>query len=566
MRPVRALVGVLVAMVAMAVVPASAAASGLGWYDAAASAPVSVNFADVSAIRVDGKDVVVAVGTDSRAADVTDDQVAVVYRYVNGTWKRQEITGLPPDATATTPATPTSLSKVAMTDQAVWAVGTKGAPAPASPALVVRFNGTPQELATGGGKWEVVNPQASIANAPRSIALGRTAAGSDGYLGDSGGNVYPVHDHPGPPPDVGIDSPLSNKNPAPKSVEGLALVDKTAVGAFAVGQDGPAASADTSGSIGAPAGSPPPSGLHIYQTADGRSVSPANAAPTPPGAGDTDLVGVDALSSVVAVAIEGGSTPATWEPDGNGLWTRKSDSTGAFSSSTLRDVDLTTGVQVIAGQFGTGDRAPGAVWTRATGTVPWTRDTSLTTPLNGVAALARDDIWVVGNGGALKHYYDQPPVVEIKKGPDPTDGTGGHDTGTGDNGTPPASTGGGREQHAASSAPLPSVEVDQRPAPGDRPARREPGNAGNQPPPAERLLTGVKVTLRKHALVVSFVLAAPAKVAARATTGKRVVARTPLRTLAAGEQKLVVPFHGRRPPTHLKLVVRPAEGSAQGSS
>jgi hypothetical protein len=525
----------LVLGAAVAAAPAlagGATAPAPEWHDAGANLGSDVSLSDVAAIRVDGKDVVLAVGNDAHGA--------VLYRYANDTWQGESIAGLPPGS---------ALTKVALTPQAAWAVGSAdGQP------LVVRFAGTAPELASGGGVFKVLSPDTAL-GVPSSIAL----AGQDGYLGDTAGHIYPVRDDGGESARI---NPALPAYPPSGTVNGFAIYQG---GAFAV-SGGPMVSGT------------PDSDVRIYQMS-GDKVQAATFQPAP---ATSDLGGVIASGSTAALAIESGVStstfsPATWQPDANGVWKRDSDDATRFAfgptGTELRDVDAAWPVQGIAGRVGN----DGMVWLRATAGGAWATHPAPGTPFAGLAVLAADDVWAVGPKGTLKHLYVAPPLeatTTTTAETATTDATTSTTTATTttdtttqtttpppdppSGGDPPSSPGGASEP-----APVPAVEVDQPPATSPPAAKQPPAK---QPPakpaPPQKLLSNVVVKLHGHSLVISFSLSAPARVGVRARTGRRVTARAPMRTFAAGQQSLTVRFRGHRPPTKLKLVVRPAEGSA----
>lgn len=97
-----------------------------------------------------------------------------------------------------------------------------------------------------------------------------------------------------------------------------------------------------------------------------------------------------------------------------------------------------------------------------------------------------------------------------------------------------------REQQA------PAGTVDE----GGTPRQGRPG----------RVLSGLRIRRSRRRLIVTFRLSRSARVALRASRGGRVVARRPLRTLSRGRRRLVLRYRGKRPPTGLRVVVRPLEG------
>ncbi|HEV2813188.1 MAG TPA: hypothetical protein VGW10_08060, partial [Solirubrobacteraceae bacterium] len=93
-----------------------------------------------------------------------------------------------------------------------------------------------------------------------------------------------------------------------------------------------------------------------------------------------------------------------------------------------------------------------------------------------------------------------------------------------------------------------------------RPARPKTPSKTDDAKPAQRLLVGLKARRTGRRLVLSFRLRARARVFVTALRGERIVGRLSSRPLRPGARRLVVTFRGRKPPTQLKIVVRPVGG------
>jgi hypothetical protein len=70
-------------------------------------------------------------------------------------------------------------------------------------------------------------------------------------------------------------------------------------------------------------------------------------------------------------------------------------------------------------------------------------------------------------------------------------------------------------------------------------------------------MQNVAVKQTPKGLVVSFDLKAPAEVAVIAKVGGKVVAKSPTTRCGAGPGQVLIPYHGRKVPSQLKIVVRP---------
>jgi hypothetical protein len=538
---------VLVLLAVLALAPASAHAGVLEWRDAGVEAPQTH---DLRAVAAEGS-TVVAVGTDRTTNEV------VVYRRVGDTWRRDLPLSPPPEfvpepvidpetgepmvdpetgepvMTEPPPPPPKTygdLVDVAVSGASAWAVGTAPDGSGGQRALLLRLQ---------GDEWGEVEAPASM-GAPRALAL----AGDDGLVGDALGQVFEITDG------VVAGTPLSPAGvvPPPKTpVNGLALTG--AARAWGVAEPGDRFSGflDVNGESG-----------EIRQ--DVSETMPAGK----------QLVAV-AASSGQAVAIDGGGPCRESVPDeAPNLWTRDSSlnlwrhETPAASADGTRwcDLSLVGGTLLIAGDRATATGRVGAIWRRVgTGTLRLEDDLD-GRELHGVAQ-SGTEAWAVGESGALWRYAEwpvppPPPDDDDEDDDDKGDPTPPQDDG-GDQPLPPA-----EEQPAPPpSEPAPAPETIVTPLdPSGRtttPAkRRRPKPSATTP--ARRLLVGLKARRSGRRLVLSFRLRVRARVLVTALRGTQVVARVRSRPLRPGARRLVIRFRGRKPPTQLKIVVRPVGG------
>jgi hypothetical protein len=488
------------AAVALGAVAGPAGADGLGWYDAGAAVPASVALQRVAAFGAPGAtQVVVAVGKDAATGD------AAIFRRVGGAWQRDTVAGLPAGS---------ALAGVAVTATAAWAVGSYPDPADASASLplIVRLPGGATAAADAG--WTTIDAASLPSGAQALLAVALRAG--DGLIGDGAGHVYPVHD--GGATGATVGAALSSVN-APAATTGLALsADGTgfAVGDRPAGSDGDKAiyAVDTSSSVAA--------------------VSPAATAVDSPA---QDMLAVSAADPQTALAID---ATGVWQPATGGVWSRQA---GFGSGASLRDVSVVAGgAAAIAGTRTTDPAAPGTVWRRTGG--GWTANGSLSAaPLNGVAVAAGNDIWAVGDGGTVLHYFvsssPAPPPAPVPEPP-----------------APPAAP-----------APVPGPVVPAAPLKtASRVSERLDLPVGIDQPPASRrrrglLMTRVAVRRSGAKLVVSFVLSAPARVVVRGSRAGKVVASVERARLAAGRRRVALKLPPGPAPTRLDITVRRSRGA-----
>jgi hypothetical protein len=565
MTAIRRLALTTVAALAVAAAPAAASTLPPAWHDAGAGAPTNVDFKAVATYVPDGKTEPVAVAVGTAPGATQGSQVAVIYRYVAGSWVQDQVL----DSTTQAPI-PGCLTEVAVTHDAAWAVGTKGACGSGDP-LILRFPKGGEELAkapdttsttTVATQWTPVTAPSGLA-VPTALTF--LDGSTQGYLGDSSGGIYPISES---------DTPvIGTKVPYQPAVTDTQVFPLTAVNGVAYTReptaDDPSTPADESAQPFALAGggNDSPSKPHVF----GISSSAAQPAPFQP---DT---GTDTIQDVAAALDAPASTPVAiekqwlWTPNGNGVWTRQQPpATFSGTQVEMRNAavgkDPATGkvAAAIAGKSGTGSTGVGTVWVRK-GTGPWNASTDggwtkYTSPAsqgadyNDVAVAGYDDVWAVGAKGQIVRYSAvtvADPVTDTGGGSG--GGTGGGDPGTGT----PAPTG-------SSDSSGVQTTVVQQPTTTTSTSTQTRSTSQPTPPAVQpRLLRNVKVRVLKGRLVISFRLIASARVAVRAMRGHKLVGRTAARLMRRGKGKVVLRYRGKRPPTQLQLIVRPVRGAGR---
>lgn len=545
-------VTLVLVLAALAAAPAQARAV-TEWRDAGVAVPETV---DLRAVAADGS-TVIAVGTDRTTGD------AVVYRRAGAAWRRDlplpppppftpepvvdPETGEPvldpdtgePVMTEPPPAPPPILGDlvdVAIGAGTAWAIGA----APRDEAGGMR----PLLLRLEETGWAEVEVPSTMA-LPRALALD----GDDGLIGDAAGNVFPIADG------VLAATPLARGGvlpPPSTAVHALTLTGGGRALGAARPQDSWSGFLDVGG--------------------EPRQVRRGLAESMPPGAEPIAM----ATAGTLAVAAEGdgpcredapGAAPALWTLDTTlAAWRR--DVPGASAPGTRWcDVALSGTTLLLVGDRATAAGRVGAVWRRVAAGALRLEDDLDGRPLHG-AALGATEAWAVGERGALWRHADWPPAPPT--GDDGDDGDGGDDggggNGSGDAGN--ASGDGGHDAPPAApeqssgqtpAAPGPERHVVALTPSGNGPAPRRPAPKRSTTPakPAQRLLVGLKARRTGRRLVLRFRLRARARVLVAAMRGRRVVGRLRSRPLRPGRRRLVISFRGRRPPTQLKIVVRP---------
>jgi hypothetical protein len=509
-------------------VPAPAATPT--WHDAGPQDVSDVTFHAVAATPGAAEPTVVAVGQDAAKR-------AVIYRRVGKAWV-QDHTG-PVDS---------CLVEVAVTGDSAWAVGSEACSTAAATPYVVRAGAggwTALSSATSPASWEKLAVPDSLKPATAvTLVPGTAGAKSGGYVGDAAGNVFRIAD-------ATVAAPIGSTAVAYKADAAAKLTSVTGLSATAAG------AAFATGPSTVPAG-----GGGVFAVA-GDEMSPAAFQPNASASAPVDIAALAAPNTTASVAIE---AAAHWRPDAAGVWARTSSSSVFDPQTTqLRDAALAVaGGRVVAALAGATEGG-GAVWVRldagpwTSGDLGWTTVYSVPGVLNGVAVVSRNDLWAVGANGAVKRFAP-PPTVE--GGADDDDGGNGGNGGNGEDGDNDGGSGGSGDPHAGASGSTPRTTVIERPPAGAPKSDPKPG--AKPKPKAGRVLRNVRVRVLRGRLVISFRLAARARVAARAMRAGKLVGVARARVLRRGTGQLVLRFRGRKAPTQLQLIVRPAPAGRAG--
>ena len=507
-------------VVALAAAPAAAAQQPqflkpLGWYpeELHSQVPATVAFADVAA----SGGMVVAVGADTATG------APAIFSRTGSGWQ--------PAPVATPLPAPGTLEDVALgNDGAVgWAVGTAG-----EQKLVL-------ELVNG--VWTDRSAVAALPAAPTAVALN----GSGAIVGDSAGNLRRVA------PGGGASEPQEAASAA--AINGIALFSGNPGIAVADYKRGDALS---------------DRGARIYELRDRPLLEANEQTRTPP----IDMTGLAAAAPNHAVALD--STNSTWRLTlafGQNDWIQGNPVPDASQLAAVASVlggpapwdGAGWATEFLAGREGTA----GAIWQRTRWTkdpAGWKRDPlpSGTPELKGIAATAWNAAWAVGAGGTILRYWRPPdPDAEAawlaaqqqeEQQQSQEDGSWSDGGGTGQTETTVVTL---RDWQPSGSSSLEpgeerlvtnGVVVDD----GD-----------TSSPTRKRLVTNVRAIFRREAsgrrkLIVKFRLTRRARVRVSAKRGRRVIAESRARTLRRGRRKVVMPVRGKKPPTSLKLIARPA--------
>ena len=512
----------LVAALALALAPTSAHAV-VEWRDAGAAVPAT---ADLHAVATSGA-TVIAVGTDRVTGE------AVVHRRAAGAWQQDR--PLAPPVDPALPAPPPllgTLVDVAIGGTNAWAVGSAPVPGGGQRPLILRFDGT---------TWTEVPADAMPPDLGPVTAL--ALDGDDGLVGDASGKVFALTD--GAIAGTAL-KPAGLVPPPPSPVNALAL--DSAARAFGVAQRveswaGFLEIDRNAGELKQHAAETMPGGLHPIAVATAGGLTSAVAGPGP------------------CRSTPPGSAPDLWSRDPQlGLWRRQTPDASA-SQTRWCDVAMAGTTLLLAGDRSTATGRVGAIWRRegTTGTLRLEKDLGAR-PLFGVA-LGATEAFAVGAEGALWRHADWPAPPPAGDGGGGDGGDGGGDTQTGgDQGEAQP------VEQSAEPAPLPAprgeVITAQLAPSGSGPVappkrRTTPGTE-----PAQRLLVGLRATREGRRMVLRFRLKKRARVLVTAVRGTQVVGRLRSRALRPGRRRLVVPFRGSKPPTQLKIVVRPVGGRA----
>lgn len=529
LRSPRGALVVAVGAVALATAPAAAAEpeflKPLGWYseDAAlrSGVPTSVEFTDVAAAG----GAVVAVGVDTATGE------PVIYSRNSAGWERA-----PVDVPLPAPGT---LVDVALggVGGIGWAVGTGG-----GQSVVL-------ELAPGVWKDRSAAAAPPATTTPTAVSMN----GDGAIIGDSGGSLHWVQ------------------------AGGAKTDTKSLAGAGAINGIAP-----FSGSPGLAvadykylAGEQADNGVRLYDLRD----PPLLDADEQAGEPDVDMTGLAAAEPNHAVAID--SKDTTWRLTrslGQNDWIREPQLPGtedpAPQLAAVASVDggpspwdgAGWATEFLAGEAG----AAGAIWQRTR----WTKDAAAwnsdalpagTPRVTGIAATEWDAAWAVGAGGTILHYW---------RPPDPEAEAAWRAAQQQQQPPPPQQQPGTQSPTAAEpqqQQQTTTVSLNQW-QPSDPPL--EPGedrvltngvevtDGDSTVPKRRRLVKNVKAIFRRELsgrrkLIVLFRLTRRANVRVSAKRGRRVIARTPLRTLRRGRRKVVLPIRGKTPPSSLKIVARP---------
>ena len=506
-------------VVAFATAPATAAYADhvkqLGWYPEQGAVPATVQFADVA---TDGTTVLAA----GRNVDATTaEETAVIYRRVGDAWQAETLPALAP---------PSAITDVAVHGAEEWAVGQAG-----GAALVLR---------NVAGAWTA---QTQLPKPLTSLAV----RGSRAFVGDEAGTIH-IFDAAG----VTTEKPF-----AAGAINDIALTGEgvgVAVASYREALPGPFPVFGQNS-------------VRIY------SLSP-DAEPLPDYEASARAPGVH--METVAAAANGGAvatdgTNSTWHRTDDGHWVQDAVVSGAalegIASLTLSGNNVR---EALVGSVGT----DGAIWQRDRykgWDAPWQVQTVAagTKPLHGVALAGVESGFAVGADGTILRLWRPPDperhdaeqaalLLQQQQQTQPQgEGTVVQEPGIVQESPaveqPAAAEPAAAEPSAQTSSPPPPppVEQDDIRMNGVVIDDSEPRSD-----PRPRLLKNVRAVRRGQRLIVSFRLTARARVALIAKRGRRVIARTPMRTLRKGRRRLVLRFRGR-PPSSLKVVVRRVSGA-----
>jgi hypothetical protein len=543
---------VVAGVVALATAPAAAAQEQrpLAWFDAEAGVPATVDFADVAA----SGSTLIAVGSEKDEAAGVDG--AAVYRWDGATWTREQIAAAPPGST---------LTDVAVNGAQAWAVGTQPDSQGGASPLVLR-------LASGG--W--VPPAATLPDfEPTAVAV----HGAKALVGARDGTLHTFNAD-------GTGAPTKQEPVAAGPINDLSLFGEGL--GFAV--------ADFEAALPGPSPLLGPNSVRIYSLKPQAEPDYAAASATP----GVHMKGVAAAGNVGAVAVD--DTLATWHANSEGNWIQDGVvAAGALNAvAALPELDAAgtpTGylTEMLVGSAG--ETASAAIWQRRRWKHhdgAWQPATSPAGagPLTGVAITGPESAWAVGVDGTVLRYWRKPATAEeieaerLRLAAEEEE----------------------RQRRAAEEAErqrLAEEEQLRREAEEEEaerlrqeelarqqqeqaPAEEQAAPPAEEPPPpppppapperdrfsfngvvvddstaprpgapdtGQRLLKDVKALRKGHRLIVSFRLTATARVALTAKRGRRVIARTGMRTLRRGRRTLVLRYRGK-PPSSLKVVVR----------
>jgi hypothetical protein len=537
---------VVAGVVAWAAAPAATAQTEyvkpLAWYEDRAGVPDTVQFQDVAA----NDTVQLAVGRDA----ATD--TAVVYRRAGGGWQPELIT-LPGGTSELVDV------ELAPTGAAAWAVGSSKDGDAAAQPFVLRVDDT--------GTW--VNESGKLPDDVRATAVG-VASASTATIGDSSGELHRVV--------VGGDTTTASAAAA-AAINGVELFD--AASGYAV------------------AGAEAPDGnARIYELAPAPILEPTTPAP----GSQVDVLGLAATATDSAVAFE---ATRTWRAADAGGWIAE-PAAGLPATRRLNAVASVAGGEHAAPgtgwatEFLAGEAAAAepAIWRRTRwGDHPadWTREAvpAGTPKLTGVAATDWDNAWAVGENGAVLRWW-RPPDPEAEQAAleeaerqrqDEEARLLAEEEARLAEDARLAEEEQLRQEEEARRAAEQEAAAQEQPAPEPEP---EPEAQPSAPPPppverddirmngividdspagprrgrerTQRLLKNVRAVRRGRKLIISFRLTSRARVSVTAKRGRKVIAKTRMRTFRKGRRQIVMRFRGA-PPSSLKVVVRRVPGA-----
>jgi hypothetical protein len=378
--------------------------------------------------------------------------------------------------------------------------------------------------------------------------------------------------------------PLTALAFAPDGTSGLVGAADGRIYSFAPDTNGFTAVNDVNGQVTPPAGQI--AGLAATAPGTGFAVT-LGAAPNPrflalsPSSVPQPQVGVEPADGATCGDLEGVAATESsavavdarcWWNLVDGTWRRH----GPFTEpgAALDDIALSGTVTTIAGSA----KDHGVVWRRS-GTGDFVLDPAVAPgALHAVAIVGPEDMWAVGEGGAVRHYAVAPPAPVGDGGTDDggtADGaTGDGAIGDGATDSGSSSTGGQGSTTGSSTSQSPStpdgfhIDIEdhgsgtQSSGPDYSTTGIDTGNGSKRPAhrrkpaPTRRLLSNVKVRAAKHGLVIEFDLAAPASVAIAASRGKRNLGVTKPRVFKSGHVRILLRYRGAKAPTNLKITAR----------
>ena len=526
-------------VVALTAAPATAAYADhvkpLGWYAEETPVPATVQFEDVA---TDGS-TVLAAGRNGDAETGT----AAIFRRVGDGWQAEALPTL---------AAPSTITDVAVSGAKEWAIGTAG--------------GAPVVLERTGGGWLTPQGAEQITGAPVSVDV----RGSTALVGDGQGNLHFFTAGGATPPQ----EPL-----AAGPISGVAVTGEGAGVAVAAYEPFPLFDANS---------------VRIYSVSTGSEPLPEHDANAR--AAGVNMLGVATTSNGAATAFD--SSGATWHRTDDGDWVQGDDlvDAGLNGVASLALPNTNNVREALAGSVGT----EGAIWQRDRyrgHDAPWQRQplAAGTKPLAAVALTGPESGFAVGADGTVLRLW-RPPDPEAHAAAEQAAADAAYQAYLDELAAEEAANQAAAaeaerqeqerlaaEQAAAEQAAAEQAAAEQ--AAAEQQQQEPTAEPSSPPPPApveqddirmngvviddsepretrtgQRLLKNVRAVRRGQKLIVSFRLTAKARVGLTAKRGRRVIAKTGMRTLRRGRRQLVLRFRGR-PPSSLKVVVRRVSGA-----